>query len=369
MGDVILSQVHKRFGDQTVLSGLDLAIPSGSFTALLGPSGAGKTTLLRLLAGFDRPDAGTIAVGGRTVASTDVHLPPERRRIGYVPQEGSLFPHLTVTANIGFGLPRAARRGRVAELLEMVGLDGLERRYPHQLSGGQQQRVALARALAIDPELVLLDEPFAALDANLRTDLREEVRRILGRAGATTLLVTHNQDEALSSADLVAVLRDGHIIQQAPPAELYSHPIDDQLAAFIGAANLIDGVVEAGPRDRHEVANGGGPIAVRTALGTLQARWNGTRPPVAEPVTALVRPEQIVVAPVGAVGLNGSVAGEVVRHSFHGHDTVLQVRLADAGATVLVRSPGGPTLAPGDSCSLSASGSVLVWSRSSTERA
>ena len=212
-----ITDLHKSFGAQQVLGGLQLVAEAGSFTAVLGTSGSGKTTLLRLLAGFDRPDRGTIAIGGLVVDDETRHLAPEQRRIGYVPQEGTLFPHLSVEGNIGFGLDRGNRRARVAELLELVGLVGLGRRYPHQLSGGQQQRVALARALAIEPELVLLDEPFASLDTSLRASVRDEVRMILRASGTTAVLVTHDQDEALSLADRVAVLRHGAIAQYAPP--------------------------------------------------------------------------------------------------------------------------------------------------------
>lgn len=358
MGELILQDLHKRFGDHQVLDGLDLTVPAGSFTALLGNSGAGKTTMLRLLAGFDAPDRGTISVGGRTVSGDGVHVLPERRRIGFVPQEGSLFPHLNVAGNIGFGLPRGRRRARAKELLELVGLEGLERRFPHQLSGGQQQRIALARALAIEPEVVLLDEPFAALDENLREGLREEIKRILAEAGATTLLVTHNQDEALSTADFVAVLRDGRIIQQASPHELYAHPVDVRLASFIGAANLIDGVLES-PHD-----GGAGTGFVRTALGRLPARWSGAMPTDSRPVTALVRPEQITV---GTPSNGAGTVGRVLSRGFHGHDTVLSVELAqtDGGRPVLVRALGNPPLAAGDSCSLVAAGAVLVWPRES----
>jgi iron(III) transport system ATP-binding protein len=356
MGELILRDLHKRFGDHQVLAGLDLTVPAGSFTALLGNSGAGKTTMLRLLAGFEAPDRGSISLGGRTLSGDGAHVPPERRRIGFVPQEGSLFPHLNVAANIGFGLPRGRRRSRVRELLELVGLQGLERRFPHQLSGGQQQRVALARALAVEPEVVLLDEPFAALDENLREGLRHEIRRILAEAGTTTLLVTHNQDEALSTADFVAVLRDGSIIQQAPPHELYAHPVDVRLASFIGAANLVDGVLEPLP------GSGAGTGFVRTALGRLPAHWNGAMPSDSHPVTALIRPEQIsVVTPSNGTG----TGGRVLSRGFHGHDTVLSVELAQAGAgrPLLVRALGSPPLAPGDSCSLIAGGTALVWPR------
>jgi iron(III) transport system ATP-binding protein len=348
MSELALTDLHKRFGAHTVLSGLNLTVPAGSFTALLGPSGAGKTTLLRLLAGFETPDRGTIAIGGRIVDAEDTHVGPEHRQIGYVPQEGSLFPHLTVAANVAFGLPRAARRRGVGDLLELVGLADLGRRYPHQLSGGQQQRVALARALAVKPEVVLLDEPFASLDANLRADVREEVRRILSSAGTTTLLVTHHQEEALSVADLVAVLRDGTIVQHATPHDLYNAPVDGELAGFVGDANLIDGQID--------------DALVDTPLGKLSARWHGQ--PSATPcqVTVLIRPEQIAVR--AANGGPGPV-GQVVRCAYHGHDTVLQVQLGSArdGSLVLVRTLGNATLWPGQSVGLSAHGPVLVWPR------
>src|SRR5580658_8988797 len=206
--------LHKAFGTHPVLTGVDLEVPEGTLTAILGPSGSGKTTLLRLLAGFDRADRGEIVIGGTVVDDDRTHVPPERRCIGYVPQEGSLFPHLTVAANVAFGLPAKQRRaGKPDTLLAAVGLDGLGKRYPHQLSGGQQQRVALARALAIEPAVVLLDEPFASLDAHLRASVRADVHHVLRQAGTTSILVTHDQDEALSMADRVAVLRHGVIAQ------------------------------------------------------------------------------------------------------------------------------------------------------------
>jgi iron(III) transport system ATP-binding protein len=245
--ELTVQGLHKAYGSNPVLTGLDLTVPAGSLTAILGPSGSGKTTLLRLLAGFDQADAGTVQIGGTIVDGPGGHVPPERRRIGYVPQEGSLFPHLTVAANVGFGLPARERRGpRVAGLLEAVGLAGLGKRYPHQLSGGQQQRVALARALAIEPALVLLDEPFASLDAHLRASVRADVQAIFRAAGTTAILVTHDQDEALSMADRVAVLRGGQIAQCAAPQDLYIRPADPQLARFIGEANLLDGELEPG---------------------------------------------------------------------------------------------------------------------------
>jgi iron(III) transport system ATP-binding protein len=344
-GGIAVANLYKSFGAHPVLAGLDLIVPRGSFTAILGESGSGKTTLLRLLAGFDRPDRGTLRIGERTVDGESVHVHPEHRRIGYVPQEGGLFPHLTVAANVGFGLSRKARRQRVDDLLELVGLADLARRFPHQLSGGQQQRVALARALAVEPDVVLLDEPFASLDAHMRASVREEVQRILRASATTTLLVTHDQDEALSLADLIAVLRDGRIAQYATPQDLYAQPVDDELARFVGDANLIEGVLEG--------------TLVDTPLGRLPALWHGEPLPTPCAVSVLVRPEQIDLHPGdGGDGLEG----RIVRSGYHGHDAVLHVQTGLRGAEqLLVRTLGTPRLAPGSAVKLDARGPVLVW--------
>jgi iron(III) transport system ATP-binding protein len=283
MTQLAVAGLAKAFGRHQVLSGLDLDVPAGSLTAILGPSGSGKTTLLRVLAGFERADAGTVRIGPALADGPGTFLPPERRRIGYVPQEGSLFPHLTVAANVGFGLPRRGRAQRSAQLLEAVGLTSFAQHYPHQLSGGQQQRVALARALAIEPEIVLLDEPFAALDAHLRASVRADVQRLLKVAGTTTVLVTHDQDEALSTADRVAVLRQGRIAQCAAPEELYRRPVDADLAAFIGDANLIPGML-----------NG---LSVDTALGPIAVEPANAGVTTHVPATVLVRPEQVELLP------------------------------------------------------------------------
>jgi iron(III) transport system ATP-binding protein len=337
--------LHKSFGAQAVLAGVELELPAGSLTAILGPSGSGKTTLLRLLAGFDRPDRGTIRIAGRIVDGDGTHVASERRKTGYVPQEGGLFPHLTVHANIAFGLARAARRDGVGDLLEMVGLAGLERRYPHQLSGGQQQRVALARALAIKPEIVLLDEPFASLDAHLRATVREEVARILRESSTTALLVTHDQDEALSLADLVAVLRDGKIAQCDTPQRLYAAPIDEQLARFIGDANILAGVLHG--------------MFVDTPLGRLPAHWHGDAPADGSVVSALVRPEQIELHADGETELSG----RIVRGGYHGHDAVLRIHIQHERSelALTVRTPGRDSHLAGTRLTLSARGSVLVW--------
>jgi iron(III) transport system ATP-binding protein len=338
--------LHKGFGTHPVLAGLDLNVPAGSFTAILGASGSGKTTLLRLLAGFDRPDGGVVKIGECVVDGAAIHVQPERRRIGYVPQEGGLFPHLTVAANVGFGLSRAARRGRVGDLLELVGLADLGRRYPHQLSGGQQQRVALARALAVEPEIVLLDEPFASLDAHMRASVREEVQRILQASATTTLLVTHDQDEALSLADRVAVLRDGKIAQYATPQELYARPLDNRLARFVGEANLIAGVLDG--------------AYVDTPLGKLAALWHGEPLPSPCPVSVLIRPEQI---DLHLTNSEAGFAGRIVRTGYHGHDVVLHVQMSqrETSEHLLVRVLGDTRLSPGLAVKLDVRGPVLVW--------
>jgi iron(III) transport system ATP-binding protein len=358
MTQLVVTGLHKAFGDHPVLTGVDLEVPAGSLTAILGPSGSGKTTLLRVLAGFERADAGTVTIGGSVVDGPDVHLAPEKRRIGYVPQEGSLFPHLTVAANIGFGLPARQRRGpATAQLLDAVGLAGLGQRYPHQLSGGQQQRVALARALAIEPKIVLLDEPFASLDAQLRASVRADVQGLLARTGITGILVTHDQDEALSTADRVAVLRDGRIAQCDAPQDLYDRPADADIARFIGDANLLEGVLEA---DTVDTILGRLPIEP----GCLASPGSG---PAHGRVTVLVRPEQVELRTGEA---NGSPAGgadeltgHVVAYGYHGHDAVIHVRPErGAGAPVIVvRTVGGSQLPPGAPVTLRARGPVLAW--------
>ncbi|MBC8075555.1 MAG: ABC transporter ATP-binding protein, partial [Chloroflexales bacterium] len=239
-GAVVCRGVHKQYGAVRAVVDVDLTLASGQLLALLGPSGCGKTTLLRLLAGFEPPDTGTISIGGRQVAGPNGLVPPEQRRVGMVFQDYALFPHLSLKENIAYGLPRSnGRDARVAELLALVGLESLGTRSPHQLSGGQQQRAALARALAPGPAVMLLDEPFSNLDASLRRTVRSEVRRILQAAGATVLFVTHDQEEALSLADQVAVMLEGRILQVGRPATIYERPTTREVAAFVGAANFL----------------------------------------------------------------------------------------------------------------------------------
>jgi len=338
----------KSYGPVPVLRGVSLSVTPGMLTAVLGTSGAGKTTLLRIIAGFEAADEGAISLGGLTVDSGRVQVPPERRQIGYVPQDGALFPHLTVRGNVAFALRGGDRGGRrrgngvVAEMLDLVGLGDLGARYPHELSGGQQQRVAIARALASRPRLVLLDEPFAALDAGLRSTVRADVLGALRATGTTGVLVTHDQDEALSVADCVAVLRDGTITQAGSPESVYATPADPWTAAFVGTANLLPGVLEA---------DGPGEPRVRTALGSHALRTGlaegGTE------VTVLVRPEQ--------VALDGSMAsGTVVETRYHGHDAMVSVDVPGVGP-VQARTSGTSVPATGDKVALGVDGPVTAW--------
>jgi iron(III) transport system ATP-binding protein len=353
MKELAVRGVGKSFGELSVLDGVDLTVPAGSFTGILGSSGSGKTTLLRIIAGFERLDRGEVRLGDDVVDDgRRVFVPSEHRRIGYVPQEGALFPHLSVGRNIAFGLRRGPhRRQRVIELLDMVGLSGLHRRYPHQLSGGQQQRVALARALATDPEIVLLDEPFSSLDASLRADVRGEVHDVLRRAGTTSILVTHDQDEALSMADQVAVLRHGVIAQLDTPAGIYRHPLDPALARFLGESNVVHAVVGTA----HPGADGG--LTAETALGSLSVEgWPPAR--AGGPAHVLIRPEQLVIGEAAA----GPVAGTVESYQYFGHDAVVRVRPEASGLPELVvRVTGGTPLVMGARVGLSVQGPVVAW--------
>ncbi|MGW8885867.1 ABC transporter ATP-binding protein [Streptomyces sp. NPDC055749] len=329
MNDVQITGVSKSYGpDAPVLRELDLTVPAGTLAALLGPSGCGKTTLLRVVAGFLRADAGTVTVGGRILAGPGVHLPPERRRIGIVPQEGALFPHLSVARNVAFGLTgldRTERRSRTEEMLDLVGLGGYGDRMPHELSGGQQQRIALARALAPEPALVLLDEPFNALDSALRTGVRADVRAALRATGATALLVTHDQQEALSTADLVAVVRDGRVAQCDTPQAVYRHPADPWVARFVGDAVLIPGTAD------HDTAT--------TALGRLPL----AAPPVGRNEgTVLLRPEQLQLTETAT-----AAQGTVTDVTFYGHDAMVTVSVDGLESPVGIRIAGPVAVRPG----------------------
>jgi iron(III) transport system ATP-binding protein len=334
-------------GNAPVLDRLDLEVPDGTVVTVLGESGSGKTTLLRMIAGFDRPDSGTIAIAGQVVDSAGRFVPPERRRIGYVAQEGNLFPHLSIARNIAFGLPRRQRgSGRVEELLDLVGLSGMGKRYPHQLSGGQQQRVALARALAPRPDVVLLDEPFSSLDAGLRASLRFDVMRILRQQHATTVLVTHDQQEALSVADLAGIVNEGRIGQFAAPETLYSRPADPATARFLGEANIVPGTAAAGTVD--------------TAFGRLTLTGGGNSP--VGPAVVLIRPEQISLHPDnGQPCGSGQATGKVLHREYYGHDCVVLVDTGDGDHPLRVRCPGRSPVQAGDLVLISADGDVIAW--------
>ena len=317
--------LSRAFGDLKAVEGASLRVDRGEIVALLGPSGSGKTTLLRIIAGFERPDAGSVRIGGRTVAEArgGVWVEPERRRIGMVFQQGALFPHLDVAANVGFG---AARRERVGETLELVGLGARSKAYPHELSGGERQRVALARALAAEPEVVLLDEPFAALDAGLRESLRQEVASILREAGTSALLVTHDQAEALSLSGTVAVMRDGQIEQVGTPEEIYERPRTRWLAEFLGEADVLPGTAAAG--------------VAECELGRF-----GVPEHLSGRVELVVRPESVAIG--HGRGQGGDAEAVVVGRSFYGHDQLVQLALP-SGLKLRSRRLGFPSWHPGD---------------------
>ncbi len=344
MSAIELRTAAKSFDATAVLADVDLTVAVGSLTAVLGASGSGKTTLLRLIAGFERLDSGTISIGDRVVDDGRRTVAPQHRSVGYVPQEGALFPHLTVISNIAFGLSRRDRAS-AERLLELTGLTELRKRYPHQLSGGQQQRVALARALAIGPQVVLLDEPFSALDASLRGDLRRDVARILRETRTTAILVTHDQDEALALADQVALLADGRVRACAAPRALYREPPDAVTATAIGEANLLPADTSA------DVA--------RCALGAIPIRRNGVVPPDG-PSRLLIRPEQLVLH---REAIDHAASAIVFEIQYHGHDALARVRLEGNGGHALVaRVPGALDLSPGDQVWIGVVGPGIVWS-------
>ncbi|NLW98134.1 MAG: ABC transporter ATP-binding protein [Actinomycetales bacterium] len=330
MSDLTIRGLDVAFGEGTerveVLRGLDLDIAHSHLTAVVGPSGCGKTTLLRTIAGFVQPDDGTVSIDGRVVASRTVNVPAEKRGVTLVPQEGALFPHLDVAGNVAFGLTRKQPKSRVSDLLELVGLAGMESRWPHELSGGQQQRVALARALAPEPRLVLLDEPFSALDAGLRGSVRAEVRRVLRQAGTTALLVTHDQDEALSFADSVAVLAEGRVAMHASPEAVYAAPTDLGVARFIGQVVELTG--QALGRQAETAL---GRLALSEDTGVNGHPTRGT---------VTLRPEQIRICELEDEG----VAGIIEERTYYGHDATIAVRLEGErgipGPRVIVRTTG-----------------------------
>jgi spermidine/putrescine transport system ATP-binding protein len=341
--DVRLENVVKRFDDVVAVDGISVEIPRGSFFALLGPSGCGKTTTLRMIGGFEEPDEGRILLGDQDV----VGLPPYKRDVNTVFQSYALFPHMSIEANVGFGLERKGvakdeRAGRVREMLELVGLGGYAARKPRQLSGGQQQRVALARALVNQPRVLLLDEPLGALDLKLRKNMQLELKRIQDEVGITFVHVTHDQEEAMTMADTIAVMNHGRIEQLGHPQELYERPETAYVAAFLGASNLLPGRVETAD-------------TIRLEDGTaVRAQVNGREGPVA----AGVRPEKITI---GAGGGANELAGTVSETAYIGVATQVVVRTSAGTVQVFAQNmdAGGHVPAPGTSV-------VLSWAPDST---
>ena len=352
-----VTDLRVGFSGTEVLRGLDLRV-EGGITAVVGSSGCGKSTLLRTIAGFHEATSGQVRLGGELMTPATKggrSVPPRLRSIGYVPQEGALFPHLDVADNIGFGLTRGRRRGsaganraRVIEMLDLVELgEALAGRYPHELSGGQQQRVALARALAPGPSLVLLDEPFSSLDAGLREETGRAVVRAVRSAGAAALLVTHDQGEALSLADQVAVMAGGRFLQVGSPLGVYLEPADAAVATFLGHAALVPGTT-----------NGGGTAS--SLLGPLPLKGDHD----AGPLILAIRPEQVEVTRPGADQYSRDARGvwaTVVDVSFFGHDATVRVTVDDHADILTARTPADSVPQTGDRVLLQVNGEVLAF--------
>ncbi len=363
---VSLKQLVKAYQTPTypAVDAFSLDVQQGEMVALLGPSGCGKTTLLRLIAGFEVPDSGNIALGGQVVSgqvqgkSQDkfVWVKPEKRRVGFVFQDYALFPHLTVLQNVLFGLhtfPKGKRLARAKEVIEVVGLNIFSQRYPHQLSGGQQQRVALARALAPNPTVMLLDEPFSNLDAALRESTRDEVRRILKASQTTTILVTHDQEEAMTFADKLAVMRQGHLEQLGHPEEVYLHPRTAFVAQFLGNTNILRGRAQGKQAE--------------SSLGTLELTQAASGN-----VMVSVRPEDIYFVPAGHPQRDSAAPAKVISRYFKGHDLTYTCQLTKQLAentpgerTVIVHTGPRCNVQPGDSVYLASKRPAVLLERSS----
>lgn len=328
------------YGGPPVLTDINLEVSSGEFIAILGSSGSGKTTLLRVVAGFLKPTSGLVCFGDRTVSGPNEWIAPEKRNVGIVPQEGALFPHLDVRDNVAFGVKKNSdSSARITEVLDMVGMSEFADARPQELSGGQQQRVALARALAPRPDVLLLDEPFTALDAGLRVNLRNEVRELLANLGTTSIMVTHDQEEALSIADRVAVMRDGKLVQFDSPTTLYQYPQDLEVSRFVGDSVEL-------------TAQWNGPQSVITPLGELEVR---TSTHISGPVVAVLRPEQLILQK-NQESQNGTVKHVI----FHGHDSLVEVQL-HTGELVTIRVPGTSSFIPGTQVNVQVSGAASVY--------
>lgn len=326
--DVELHDLRKSFGGLVAVDGVSLQIQRGEFFSLLGPSGCGKTTLLRMIAGFEHPSEGTLVIQGKPMAGT----PPFARNVNTVFQQYALFPHMTVAENVGFGLrmkrvPGSEAKRRVAEAIELVRLSGLESRRPRELSGGQQQRVALARALVNRPAVLLLDEPLGALDLKLRKEMQFELKRLQATVGITFVYVTHDQEEALTMSDRIAVMRTGSVLQVGTAAAIYERPVNRFVADFIGEMNFFDGVVRGVDRD-HLIVDGANGATIRVESGRVaseRAVATGDR------VTIAIRPEHVEVAATGCEPRDGTsaISGVVEQVVYAGADTAIEVRISD----------------------------------------
>lgn len=337
-----LSSISKSFAGERVLDGLHLTVAAGSRTAIVGPSGSGKTTLLRILAGFETPDSGRIIMQGRTLFAQGTFIPAHVRGVGYVPQEGALFPHLNVADNIAWGLDgsRQEKYQQVAALMERVSLDSrLANHWPHEISGGQQQRVALARALAQRPALMLLDEPFSALDTGLRATTRKATADLLAQAGIASILVTHDQNEALSYASQVAVMRKGRFAQVGTPFEVYSSPVDEETALFLGDALVLPA----------ELGNGRASCAIGEVLTN--------NPDAVGRGRVMLRPEQLVISSCPA----GEQALTVRDVDFSGHLSTLTLAVPGLRETLIVKTVSRQAWRPGAAVRIAVTGEARVF--------
>ena len=341
-----VSHLNVNFGSRNVLSDLSFSLAPGEIASLLGPSGCGKTTLLRAIAGLLQPSAGTIRLGTQLVGLSSVVLPAHKRQTGYVPQQGALFPHLNVARNIAFGLDKKTYSKQeiseiTQEMLALIGMSGYENQMPTELSGGQQTRVALARALAVKPKMILLDEPFSALDAELRNELRTDVVALLRAQGTTAILVTHDREEALVSSDKVVLMRDGKIAQMGTPEEVYESPISPSIAVSTGDALVLDA---------QKFSNG----SISYAISPSNA---GQTP--SESGFVVIRPEEISIKKAGTTG----VAAILIQLDYYGHDAMLVLKIANDEKLIRARISGAVDFKVGDTVSIEHQGPVRFFAK------
>lgn len=344
MTSLEINDLSVDLNSRRVLRNLNLQIPSGSFAAILGPSGCGKTTLLRSIAGLITPSGGAIRFGKQLVSVSSLVLPPHKRNIGYVPQEGGLFPHLSVAENVSFALTRKVSQQEqnqiINEMLELVGMKGFNNRSPQELSGGQQTRIALARALAMKPAMVLLDEPFAALDQALRVDISEEVVALLKKSGTTSIMVTHDREDALVSADVIALMRGGTVVQSGTPAQVYLNPISAEVALSTGDIDVIPAIKLA---------------SSQYASALNQVDFNLDNQPLAIQGEILIRPEEISISEQIATG---SVTAKIIKINYYGHDALFELNVGQSRQGVRARITGHSTHQVGDTVSISHRGPI-----------